>query len=264
MVLTDTHCHLDFNWFDTDRELVIQRAKTEGLDRILNPGIDLDSSRRAIQIAEAYDLVHAAVGLHPNDAEKWDNRSLSEFRELALNPGVVAIGEIGLDYYRNRATQDLQLNVFREQLGLAAELALPVIVHNRDASTDTVQILCAWQDELSRAGSPLADRPGVLHAFSGSLEDAQQVMDHRFMLGVDGPLTYQNADGLRNVISAVSLDYLLVETDSPFLTPHPFRGSRNEPKNVKYVVGKLAEINNLPVSTVEEKTTANACRIFQW
>jgi TatD DNase family protein len=264
MTLTDTHCHLDFNWFDTDRELVVERAKTAGLKRILNPGIDLESSRRATQLAEAFDLVHAAVGLHPNDAEKWDNRSLSELRELALNPGVVAIGEIGLDYYHNRATQDLQLKVFREQLDLAAELALPVIVHNRDASADTVQVLCAWQDELSRTGSLLADRPGVLHAFSGSLEDAQRVIDHRFMLGVDGPLTYRNADGLRSVIASVPMEYILVETDSPFLTPHPFRGSRNEPKNVKYVVGKLAEINDLPVSTVEEKTTANAGRIFQW
>jgi TatD DNase family protein len=264
MALTDTHCHLDFNWFDTDRDLVIERAKAAGLGRILNPGIDLESSRRAIQLAEVYDLVVAAVGLHPNDSEKWDNRSLSQFRELASNPGVVAIGEIGLDYYRNHASRQRQLEIFQEQLELAAELSLPVIVHNRDASADTIQVLCDWQDGLSRAGNTLADKPGVLHAFSGSLEDAQRVVEHRFMLGVGGPLTYRNADGMRSVMAAMPVEHLLIETDSPFLPPQPFRGSRNEPKNVKYVVEKLAEINNLPVSTVESKTAANAGRIFQW
>ncbi len=264
MPLTDTHCHLDFEWFDSDRDLVVERARAAGLERLLNPGIDLESSRKALRLAETYDIVRAAVGYHPNDAEKWDGNSLSAIRELATHPAVVAIGEIGLDYYRNRASRERQMLVFREQLNLATELALPVIVHCRDASSDTIQILCAWQEELSRAAHPQAEKPGVLHAFSGSWEDAQNVMAHHFFLGVDGPLTYKNAEGLRSVIAAVPLECLLVETDSPFLTPHPVRGSRNEPKNVKYVVEKLAAISNLPGSTVEEKTTANAGRIFQW
>jgi len=264
MPLTDTHCHLDFEWFDTDRDLVVERALAAGLERLLNPGIDFESSRKALRLADAYTIVRVAVGFHPNDAEKWDVSSLAAIRELAAHPAVVAIGEIGLDYYRNRASRERQIQVFREQLDLAAELALPVIVHCRDASSDTLQILCAWQEELARAAHPLADKPGVLHAFSGSLEDALRMMQYHFFLGVDGPLTYKNAEGLRSIIAAVPLDSLLVETDSPFLTPHPFRGSRNEPENVKYVVEKLAAISNLPGSTVEEKTTANAGRIFQW
>jgi TatD DNase family protein len=264
MSLTDTHCHLDFNWFDADRDLVVERAIAAGLDRILNPGIDLESSRSAIQLAETYDIVYAAVGMHPNEAEKWNSRSRSEFRAMASSSRVIAIGEIGLDYYRGLAWKDRQLEIFHEQLDLAADCGLPVIVHNRDASQDTVQILCAWQAALAETGHPRAKSPGVLHAFSGTSQEAEQVMEHHFVLGVDGPLTYRKADGLRSVIAAVPLDYLLVETDSPFLTPHPFRGSRNEPKNVKYVVEKLAEIINLPVSTVEMKTSANAGRIFQW
>ena len=264
MALTDTHCHLDFNWFDADRELVVERAKDAGLDRILNPGIDLESSQNAIRLAETYEIVYAAVGLHPNESEKWSSRSLSEFRELASATKVVAIGEIGLDYYRGLAGRERQLQVFHEQLDLAAECGLPVIIHNRDAGEDTVRILCNWQSALAEAGSPLASRPGVLHAFSGTLQDAERVIEHHFVLGVDGPLTYRKADSLRQVIAAVPIDCLLIETDSPFLTPHPYRGKRNEPKNIKYIVEKLSEITNLPVSEIETQTSRNAGRIFQW
>lgn len=264
MALTDTHCHLDFNLFDTDRSLVVERARDAGLDRILDPGVDLESSRNSIRLAGMFEIVYTAVGVHPSEAEKWSNTSLSELEEMASAPRVVAIGEIGLDYYRGQAWRERQLQIFREQLDLAAECGLPVIVHNRDASEDTVRILCAWQTELAAAGSPLASRPGVLHAFSGNLQDAERVIEHHFMLGVDGPLTYRNAESLRQVIAAVPIGHLLVETDSPFLTPQPYRGSRNEPKNVKYVVEKLAELINLPVSTVISQTSANAGRIFQW
>jgi TatD DNase family protein len=176
----------------------------------------------------------------------------------------MAIGEIGLDYYHGFAEREFQLKIFRQQLDLAAEFSLPVIVHNRQANEDTVQILCSWQAELAEAGSPLANTPGVLHAFSGSLEDAQSVMAHNFMLGVDGPLTYRKADSLRSVMAAVPITQILIETDAPFLAPHPFRGTRNEPKNVKYIVDKLSEITNLPVATVESQTSANAGRIFNW
>jgi TatD DNase family protein len=264
MSLTDTHCHLDFNSFDADRDLVVERAKNAGLDHVLNPGIDVESSQDAIRLAESYEIVYAAVGLHPNDSEKWSSRSLSELRDLASAARVVAIGEIGLDYYRNIASRERQLQVFQEQLDLAADCCLPVIVHNRDASEDTVQILCEWQQTLAEAGSALASRPGVLHAFSGTLEEAERVIKHHFLLGVDGPLTYRKADSLRQVISAVPIEHLLIETDSPFLTPHPYRGSRNEPMNVKYIVEKLSQITNLPVSAIETQTSVNAGRIFQW
>lgn len=264
MALTDTHCHLDFDWFDADRSLVIERAQEAGLDRILNPGIDLISSQNAIRLAEENVIIFAAVGVHPSEAERWNDSALTEIREMTSASRVVAIGEIGLDYFRGASWREQQIHIFRQQLDLAAECGLPVIVHNRDATEDTLEILCAWQEALVEAGNPLAHRPGVLHAFSGDLRDAEQAMAHEFVLGVDGPITFRHAENLRQLVATLPLERLLIETDSPFLTPHPYRGSRNEPKNVKYVVEKIAEITNLPVSSVESQTSANAGRIFQW
>jgi TatD DNase family protein len=264
MALTDTHCHLDFDWFDADRGLVIERALEAGLDRILNPGIDLNSSRNAIRLAQEHNLIYAAVGMHPSEVEGWDDGTLAELREMASASKVVAIGEIGLDYYHGASWREQQIKIFRQQLDLAAEYSLPVIVHNRDATEDTLQILCAWQETLVKTGSLLAKRPGVLHAFSGNLQDAERAIAHEFVFGVDGPITFKNGENLRQLVATLPPACLLIETDAPFLTPHPFRGSRNEPKNVKYVVEKLAEITNLPVSSVASQTTANAGRIFQW
>lgn len=264
MHLTDTHCHLDFNSFADDRAEVLERARQAGVIRILNPGVDLESSANAVDLAESDECIFAAVGVHPNEAESWHNESLAALERLSRRPRVVAIGEIGLDYYRNRARRETQLAVLRQQLALAAERNLPVIIHNRNAEDDLVAILCEWQEALEKSDHPLAQRPGVLHSFSGRLRTAQMVIAHRFMIGVTGPVTFHNAAALREIIAQVPLGSILIETDAPFLTPHPKRGERNEPALVKLIAEKLAELFHLPLATVAEQTSSNAKRIFQW
>lgn len=270
-MLVDTHCHLNFDSFDTDRQQVVDRAREAGVDRILNPGIDLLSSQEALDLAERYAEVYAAVGVHPNEARSWDPRSVALLMELASHPKVVAIGEIGLDYYRERAPHDLQQRLFREQLALAAELALPVVIHTRDASPedpsateDVLRLLAEWVSGLRAQESPLAERPGVLHSYSSGPGYLQQALSNGFYLGITGPVTFRKAAGLQQAVEAAPLERLLVETDAPFLAPHPQRGQRNEPAYVRYVAAKIAEIHQLPLERVAQTTTAGAERLFDW
>jgi TatD DNase family protein len=262
--LTDTHCHLDFDAFDADRQQIVERARAAGLVLILNPGIDLPSSRAALQLAEQYSEVYAAVGVHPNSATEWDEHTYAALRALANHPKVLAIGEIGLDYYRDRAPRDVQKRVLRQQLSLAAECGLPVILHNRQASGDLLSLLAEWQAELAASGSPLAERPGVLHSFSASLDTARKALALGFYIGITGPVTFKNAADLQEVVKSVPAGQLLIETDAPFLTPHPMRGTRNEPAYVARVAEKLAGLHALEVSEMAAITTANAARLFHW
>ena len=263
-MFTDTHCHLDFSAFDDDRDAVLDRARHAGLQRILNPGVDLPSSRAAITLGDRYEEVYVACGVHPNDALTWNAHTLSELRQLTSHPKVIAIGEIGLDYYRDRAPHDLQKRIFQDQLALAAEINLPVVIHSRQAMRDILQLLADWQSELIRKNSPLAGCPGVLHSYSGDLQEARQAIELNFMIGVTGPVTYQKADDLRQTLSQVPLSSLLIETDAPFLTPHPHRGERNEPAFVRFTALKLAEIHHVTVDTLAEKTTSNSQKLFNW
>ena len=263
-MLADTHCHLDFEAFDGDREQVLDRAARAGVERILNPGVDLASSRSAVRLAETYSLVFAAVGVHPNEATQWEQDTPETLRDLAGHPKVVAIGEIGLDYYRDRAPRDLQKKIFQEQLALAAELGLPVIVHNRLATEDLLEILTGWETGLANAGSPLAERPGVLHSYSEKLEPALRGIEYNFRIGFTGPVTFRNAPDLQRVAANLPPDHLLIETDAPFLTPHPHRGKRNEPAYVRLVAEKLAELKEIPFESVASQTSANAARLFNW
>jgi TatD DNase family protein len=260
----DTHCHLDFNIFDSDRPEVINRAIEAGVSRIINPGIDLQTSQVAIHLAEVYPAVKAAIGVHPNDGSTWHRETISHLRELASRPGVVAIGEIGLDYYRDRTPKVRQKEIFRSQLDLAAELILPVIIHNRQSIHDLMPILGEWHDGLVKAGSILAKRPGVLHSFDGTLADAQQAIAMNFFIGVSGPVTFTNARQRQTVIAALPLSHLLLETDAPFLTPHPHRGERNEPAYVRLMGMKVAELLDQPMSVIFEATSSNASRLFPW
>jgi len=262
--LVDTHCHLDFNLFDSDREDVLQRAQEAGMVRILNPGIDLPSSEAALSLADQYPLVYAAIGVHPNDALTWNAASLAELRRLAQHPKVVAIGEIGLDYYRQHAPQDLQMRIFEEQLQLAGELGLPVVIHNREATADLLPILNRWAADLDRDGSQLVKHPGVLHSNSASLAAAREAISLGFMIGFSGPITFQKANELRQTAVGIPLQSILVETDAPFLTPEPYRGRRNEPAYVYYVVEKLAEIHSIPYNATADITEANAKTLFSW
>jgi TatD DNase family protein len=262
--LADTHCHLDFNLFDTDRESVLERARESGVVRILNPGIDLGSSRKAISIADLNNDLYAAVGVHPNDASTWEVQSLSDLRKLTDHPKVVAIGEIGLDYYRMRTPPDFQKHVFQDQLELAAELSLPVVIHNREATLDLMTIISSWVVELRKVGSTLSEHPGVLHSYSADFHTAMQAISLGFYIGFTGPITFRKAEDLRLVAAGIPLEAILVETDAPFLTPEPHRGKRNEPAYVGRVADKIAELQKISQDKAYEATFANSKKLFRW
>lgn len=262
---TDTHCHLDFNRFDEDRDQVLKRAWKAGLVQILNPAIDLPTGQAAINLANDYPgRITAAVGIHPNIGEPWTPEILPTLREQAAQPGVVAIGEIGLDYYRQHTPFDQQRMMFQEQLKLAADLNLPVIIHNRDASPDLIAILTNWHKDLVLAGHPLKDRPGVLHSFSADLETGLAAIEMNFYLGITGPVTFSNAPDRKAIVRNLPLDHLLLETDSPFLTPHPHRGKRNEPAYIPLIAEEIARLHNTSPKEVAEITYGNASRLFHW
>lgn len=254
-MLIDTHCHLDFERFDADRTAVVARALAAGVQRIIVPGIDLENCPAVLAVAARFPSVLAAVGIHPNSSAGWQTDWLDQIRAWAADEHVVAIGEIGLDYYWDLAPQKMQQQAFAAQLALAAELDLPVIVHNREASADVLRLL---------AGSPLAGRlrAGVLHSFSGTWAAAEQALALGFYLGFTGPVTFKKADELRDVLVRMPLERLLVETDAPFLAPHPHRGKRNEPAYVALVAERIAAVRGLPVAEVAEITSANAIRLF--
>jgi TatD DNase family protein len=253
---------LIFDSFKDDRQEVVHRARKVPIIRILTPAIDLETSHAAVQLAERYPEVYAAVGIHPNSCEKWAPHSLDELRRLAQHSKVVAIGEIGLDYYRNPGLSPLQRDIFRAQLSLAAELNLPVIIHNRDAIEDLFEILEKWVYDIGVDN--IKDRPGVIHSFSGSDEIAEHILSLGFYIGISGPVTFKSARDLQEVVRFIDLDRVLIETDAPFLTPHPHRGKRNEPGYVIEVARKIAELRSLSLSMVAETTTANAERLFRW
>jgi TatD DNase family protein len=269
--LTDTHCHLDHHEFDADREAVIARANETGVMRMLVPGLHHKSSREAVQLAESHPSVYAAVGFHPTDLEEFTERTFDEVKKLASHPKVVAIGEIGIDYYWAKESEKraVQRERLEKQLAFAREFNKPVVIHMREendawigeASRDLLKILEAWQVKLQ---SPLRDNPGVLHSFNGNLETAQKALELNFYIGVTGPVTYKNALEKRNIIREIPLDRLLIETDAPFLTPVPHRGIRNEPAFVCHIADKIGEIHSKSPADVAALTTANAARLFAW
>ncbi|RMG89130.1 MAG: TatD family deoxyribonuclease [Chloroflexi bacterium] len=254
-MLVDTHCHLDFERFDTDREAVLSRAREAGVTRIVVPAIDLENCETVLRLAEQYEMVFAAVGVHPNSAAGWQDGWVERLRGLAQHEKVVAIGEIGLDYYWDRTPPAVQHRAFAAQLELAAELGLPVIVHNRDASEDVLRLLAA----SSLAGRAEA---GVLHSFSAGWETAVSALSLGFYLGFTGPVTFKKADELRRIAARVPADRLLVETDAPFLAPHPHRGQRNEPAYVALVAERLAITRGVETAELARQTTQNAFRLF--
>lgn len=263
--LTDTHCHLNLNIFQEDFSGFLDRAVQAGVERILVPGIDIATSRTAVALAEQHDTLYAAVGVHPGDASTWEPDTITILRDLAQHPKVVAIGEIGLDFYRDRSPRPLQREIFNAQLALAAELSLPVVVHNRDSFEDLWSALSAWQSALAEAGSPLAERPGVLHSFDGTLPTALQAVKQGFFIGISGPVTFKNAQERHETAAGLPLRQLLIETDAPYLTPQPHRGRwPNEPAYVKFVAEKIASLHNLPVDTIAQKTWDNAAKLFHW
>jgi TatD DNase family protein len=296
-MLTDTHCHLDLENFDLDRAAVLERAALAGVAHILIPGLSLPSSRSAVKLAESHPSLFAAVGVHPTEAVTWNESSIDELMALASGSHatfgssgpsapsdtsgpsyssgtskVVAIGEIGLDYYWNNASQDIQKHILREQLNLAARVGLPVILHMREArdaphaqcAGDLLLILETWIAELRLGKNPLAERPGVLHSFSGSLETARRALRLGFYIGVTGPVTFKNARARQEIVAALPLDRILLETDAPFQAPHPYRGKRNEPSYVRLIADKIGLLHSRTVEEIAAATSENAGKLFAW
>jgi TatD DNase family protein len=259
--LADTHCHLVLPQFESDLPAVLERARAVGINRILVPGIDLVSSRRGVELADSAPGIYAAVGLHPHSAADWNAEVRAELRAMARSGPVVAVGEIGLDYYRDVSPRQAQRRAFREQLELAGELGLPVVVHNRQATEDVVKDLLDWSEGL---GSTLVGRVGVLHAFSADLQTASMALSAGFYIGVAGPVTYPGAGRMRQVTAKLPLDRLLVETDSPYLPPQPHRGQRNEPAHTRLVAEEIASLLGVSYSSVAQVTSASASRLFGW
>jgi TatD DNase family protein len=255
MELIDTHCHLDWKAFDLDREAVIDRAVQAGVTRMITIGVDVPSSRRAIDLAEQHAAVYAAVGVHPNDCAGFDAAVLSEVRSLAQHSKVVAIGEIGLDFYWHKIDHETQARAFRAQLELAAELHKPVIIHSRDAAPEVLTLLEDFTQHAARI-------TGTLHSYFDDLAIAQRAFAIDFYIGITGPITFKKSDREREIVKQVPLDRLLLETDAPFLTPVPQRGKRNEPAYVRHVAETIARVRALPVEEIAQQSTENAERLF--
>jgi TatD DNase family protein len=252
-MLTDTHTHLDSPLFNEDREATIQRALEQGITRIVNIGFNRETIPTTMQLVEAYDFIYGAVGWHPQDAKDMLPEDLAWIERLCRHDKIVAIGEIGLDYYWDTSPKETQQRIFREQIQLARRIKLPIVIHNRDAHHDILQIL--KEEKASEVG-------GIMHCFSGSWETAKQCLDMNFYISFGGPVTFKNAKQPKEVLAQVPLDRLLLETDAPYLTPHPYRGKRNESAYVRLVAESAAQIHGLSIEEISQITTNNAIRLL--
>jgi len=250
-LLVDSHAHLEDEKYDKDREEIIEECKKD-LTFLINVGSNLLTSKQSIELAHNYDFIYASVGIHPHDAQKEFDK-VEEIEKLALQQKVVAIGEIGLDYYYDEPSKEFQKEVFTKQIRLAKKLNLPIIIHDRDAHEDILDILKKeWTKDLR----------GVFHSYSGSVEMAFQVIEMNFYISLGGPVTFKNAKKPKEVAKAVPIEKLLIETDSPYLTPEPYRGKRNTPVYVKFVAGKIAELRGIPYEEASRITAENAIKLF--
>lgn len=249
----DSHSHLDDKRFDGDRDILIKSLKENKVDLAINIGADLETSINSVELADKYENIYAVIGVHPHSASEVTDETIDQLRQMAKHKKVVAIGEIGLDFYYDNSPRDIQRKWFKEQLNLAKELKLPVVIHSRDANQETFDTIKEAQD---------GNLKGVMHCFSGSVEMAIEYMKIGFYISLAGPVTFKNARVAKEVAEVVSLDKLLIETDCPYLTPEPYRGKRNEPMFVRYVAEKIAEIKNIPVEDLAKHTSRNTRELF--
>jgi TatD DNase family protein len=253
-MLFDSHAHLNDAQFDGDREEVIRRAREEfDVSRVVNIGYNRETIRTALALAERYDFIYAAIGWHPHEAKEMTDDDLAWIESLTDHPKVVALGEMGLDYYWDNSPRDVQQEVFRRQIRLARKVGLPIIIHDRDAHEDVLSIL--REEKADEVG-------GVMHCFSGDWAFAQACIDLNFYIGLGGPVTFKNAKLPKEIAQKVPIDRLLIETDCPYLAPHPHRGKRNETGYVRLVAQTIAELRGMTLETLAEHTTVNACRLF--
>lgn len=253
-MLFDTHAHLNAWQFSDDLPEVIDRALQEGVGYMVVVGFDRPTIEKAMELIEEYDFLYASIGWHPVDAIDMTDEDLKWIEELAVHPKVVAIGETGLDYHWDKSPADVQKEVFRKQIRLAKRLKLPLVIHNREATGDIIEIL--KEENAAEVG-------GIMHCFSGSAETAAECLKMNFYISLGGPVTFKNARKPKEVAKAIPLDRLLVETDCPYLAPHPYRGKRNEPAYVKLVAEEIAALKGLSFEEVAGATTENAKRIFR-
>lgn len=250
-VFIDTHCHLDFPEFDIDRDEVIKRAQERGIGYIINIGAHLESSKKSLELAKAHDLIYAVIGIHPHDADAFNESARNSIKSFLKEKKVVAVGEIGLDYYRNLSSVENQKRAFSGLLGLAKDYNLPVVIHCRQAEHDVLGIL---KDFL-----PIK---AVVHCFSGGPDFLKGCLDKDFFISFTCNITYKKAQGLRDIVKAVPLERIMLETDAPYLSPEGLRGKRNEPCNVKVAAEEIARIKGEQVQRVAEITTNNAKEFF--
>ena len=251
--MIDSHCHLDFDKFDSCRDEAVNDAIASGVNTIVNIGVDLRTSQRSIELAHKYPSIYATVGVHPHDAKTLDDTVIDKFRELAKDSKVVAIGEIGLDYYRDLSPRPLQQTAFRKQLELAIETKLPVVIHTREAFEDTVAIVSEYASDLVG---------GVFHCFPGSVDDALEVITLGFVVSVGGVITFPKAT-MSEIAIHIPLESLILETDSPYLTPVPHRGKQNYPAYVRFVYEKVAELRGMSLSAVEKKVDRTCRKMYR-
>jgi TatD DNase family protein len=254
MMLIDSHAHLEMPEFRRDLEEVIHRAMDSGIEYIFTVGTEKKDWRRTLEIANAHPSIYGIIGVHPHNAKEIDGETYATLRELCRNEKVKAYGEIGLDFHRNLSPRDVQLKRFREQIGLAKELRLPIVVHDREAHQETMEILKSEKAD---------DCGGIIHCFSGDYEMAKVCIDMGFFISIPGSVTFKNAERFREIVKRLPLESLLVETDAPFITPEPFRGKRNEPSFIRYTAQKVAEIKKIAFEKVAEVTTENALRVYR-
>ena len=248
----DTHAHIQMPEFDADRDQVLARAEAAGIGLMITVGFHLEASRQAVEAAQRYPQVYASVGVHPHDAKHYDNRADETLRDLSKSQKVVAIGEAGLDFYRDRSPRPAQTEAFRRQIRLAKERDLPLIVHDRDAHPETLQLLMEEQAEAV-----------VLHCFSGDLAMAEEAWARGYYTSIAGPLTYPRNEALREVVRKARVDRLVLETDCPYLPPQAFRGQRNEPGHILHTAHEVARLLGMPLDEVGRITTENARRLFR-
>lgn len=252
-MLIDSHAHLDMDDYKDDLESVIDRAFTGGIERIITIGIDLVSSVKALELANRYDFLYSTVGFHPHEADNVSYAHLMELQALAKENKVVAWGEIGLDFFKNRSQREKQIEIFKAQLEIANNIDFPVIIHNRDADKEILEILNSYKNFTHK---------GIIHCFSSDYKTALDFIDLGFHISIPGIVTFKNADKLKEVARRIPLDRLLVETDAPFLAPVPRRGKRNEPLFVIYTAKMIAELRGMEFEELAAVTTANCKNLF--
>lgn len=249
----DTHAHLFYKNFNGELDDIVKRAIDANVKYMVCPGTCVNTSKQSIELADKYESVYATVGIHPHDTKGFTGKEIDDLRKLAAHKKVVALGEMGLDYFYDFSPKKQQIKAFRAQMDLAVELDLPVVIHNREANEDTMTILREYQSKNVK---------GQLHCYAGTIEDAEELVDMGYLISFTGNITFKKLEDLREILRTIPIENLMLETDCPFMTPVPFRGKRNEPSYIPYIAEKVAEIHNISVEEVEQLTTFNAINLF--